>query len=606
MKFVSPHWLWLIALLPLVYLTLLWSEKKKRLLLSQFVSQSLWMNLIPALDSNARIRKARVGLLAFAFILIALARPQYGTHDEVVKVAGLDLMLVFDVSNSMNVEDVVPSRHKKAQHFIQTLMDRLEGDRVGLVAFAGSSALVSPLTTDLDYLKERVLSTGPDSIQGQGTDIGAGLETAVRALERGGEGIQSPEGNDSASHGIIVISDGEDHEGHADEVAKLIRKKGIRLYVLGVGTAQGGPIPVKDENGRTQGYKRDRSGQPIISNFHSEVLSDLASEAGGKYWTISNSESEINDLYQDLKSLNRSEISERRFTIYEERYQVPLLIAIVLIFIELTLPARKLAAVILLFCFAVESSYASEISRKSRTLEEYLQNQAGISALKEGKIEEAIKKFGAAQAIEPDRPEFDFNQGVVQKEAGNLDQAIDTFKRSGDLARVRGDSSMSAKSNYNLGGALAKKGDFKGGTEAYLSAIRDAKKAQDPRLEASARKNLELLFKEMKEQKQQQQQQAQANQKEEKSQQEKKNSENKGQNENQGKQPRETQNGEKEGTQQVPIYKQSQQRKDNFRSEKMKQEDAERVFSELSAKERELQEKLQKQNAKTIQRTKDW
>jgi Ca-activated chloride channel family protein len=308
-KFLFPGWLYALLVLPIFYGLLLWDEKKQRDRFSAFIPPMLWERIVPDIQPRYREKRGRAFFLGLAFLFLALARPQFGSHEESVQATGLDLMVVLDVSSSMETEDVVPSRLKKAKHMIKTMLDRLGGDRVGVVAFAESSSLSCPLTTDLDYAWETVEMLDPRMVQSQGTDVGIGLETALRSLERGAEGSQNlphpGESNTPTTQVVLLISDGEDHEGQAISVAKKFKAQGIRLYVLGVGTEKGGPIPQKDENGNSQGFKRDRSGQVVLSTFHSEFLSQVAEAAGGKYWTTTENESEISELLQDLGMLDR-------------------------------------------------------------------------------------------------------------------------------------------------------------------------------------------------------------------------------------------------------------------------------------------------------------
>jgi Ca-activated chloride channel family protein len=302
----------------------------------------------------------------------------------------------------METEDVVPSRLKKAKHLIKRVLDGLGGDRVGVVAFAESSSLSCPLTTDLDYAWETIEMLDPKMIQSQGTDVGVGLETALRSLERGAEGSQKLSGSEElhtpTTQVVLLVSDGEDHEGQAIQIAKKFKEQRVRLYIVGVGTEKGGPIPQKDDNGNSSGFKRDRSGQVILSTFHPAFLSEVAEAAGGKYWTASENESEAGELLQDLGALDRQSFQERRYTVYEERFQIPLFLAIILFLLELSIPARKIirkgAAVPLILGLAggalilfPNQGYAD--LKGPSALDVYLENKKGIEAYKAGQIEEA-------------------------------------------------------------------------------------------------------------------------------------------------------------------------------------------------------------------------
>ena len=655
MKFISPIWLWGLLFLPLLYLYVIWDEKQRKGRLDRFVNQSLWSRLIPDIDLLAPIRKLKLWIISLGLIFLALSRPQFGSHEEVVQIENLDIMVVLDISRSMDVEDIIPSRIKKAKHWIRSLVQKLEGDRVGVISFAGNADLVCPLTTDLEYALSRMDSLSPLSAKSQGSDLGAGLDAAIQALERGGQTAELPgsETPQVSSSAIILISDGEDHEAGAEQVLKRSEKafkQGMKLFVLGVGTEKGGPIPIKDESGASLGFKRDAQGQAILSSFHPEMLSSLAKEVGGKYWTMTSAEGEIQQILNDLGMQNRTERSQKRFTVYEDRYQIPLFLALLLLFLELSIPSRKLPKKIphrlgrrlrrkevvgILIGLALLSegqAYAQPKAGGSTPLDVYLHNQKGMKALEEGKVDEAQKDFGEAQARDPGRPELEFNQGVVQMQKGDVERAIQAFDSAARLSQDRNNLPLLGKSLYNLGVAQSKKGDMQGAVDSYLGAIQNAQALHDQKLEAAARKNLQLLIdqakqqqqkdkeKQDKDQKQDQQQQDQNQQ--QKSQESDQSQENKSpgkkdqkEDQNQSKQGSGDQDKDKDQKQKQGQNPEDQEKSDgnkdkkkkpSFDSKGMTSEDAERVFSELKAKERDLQERLQKQNAKQQTHAKDW
>lgn len=651
MKFLYSGWLYALLILPLLYGVMVWDEKRRKARFSAFISPLLWSRVVPDLEPRHREKRAKVFLLALCFLLTALARPQLGTHEESVKSTGLDLMVVLDVSSSMETEDVVPSRLKKAKHLIKTVLDRLGGDRVGVVSFAESSSVSCPLTTDLDYAWETVQMLDPRFVQSQGTDVGIGLDTALRSIERGSEGSQKiPDASEAGApttQVILLISDGEDHEGQAIEVAKKLKAQGIRLYVLGVGTEKGGPIPLKDDTGNSQGFKRDRSGQAILSTFHPAFLSQVADAAGGRYWTITDNEVEANELLQELGTLDRQSFQERRYTVYEERFQIPLLIAVLLLLLELSIPARRiirtggLAGVFLMAQFLCSGAAYSD--PKPPAVDVYLENQKGLEAYKAGQIEEARSHFGAAQARDPSRPELEYNQGVIEMENGDPDRAIQAFLKSAQTAK---DPALESKAYYNLGQAFTKKEDIKSAIQGYVGAIDAATRAGNQSLEMKARKNLELLIQEQQKKQEQKQQEKQKDEKkpgdksEDKSQdkpdnkkekqgekkaddkdgKDKKESKDEGKPGDKSKDPKDKPKDNEEKKDGKPEDKSNDkpndkgdqpkgsigQRKQPFNSKKMTAEDADRVMSELANQEKRLQEKLQKNRVKSQNNAKDW
>lgn len=623
MKFANPGWLWVLAALPIAYFLLSWDERRRKRQFALFAAQSIWGSIAPEADWSARMRKARYWTLALAFALVAMARPQWGSHEEVVHVSGLDIMVVLDVSNSMEVEDVVPNRLKKAKHLVKGIADRLKGDRMGAVAFAGSAFMASPLTTDLDYLSETVSILSPKMVTNQGTDVGIGLDTARKALERGAEEVHTGGAGDAAAPGsqaILLISDGEDQESGAIEAAALLKRAGIKLFVIGVGTEKGGPIPVRDDSGNLQGYKRDRGGQSVVSSFKPDALMQVAAAAGGRYWNATPSEAEIDAILQEVGGLNRSDYAERRYLVYEDQFQIPLFFAVLFMLIQISTPARKLSVrervnkgimgstitpISLLFCMllaglAGRPAHAA-LGGKQPPLDVYLENEKGLKAFKEGKIEEAKKQFGTAQAKDPSLPELQFNRGVVQFQEGDLDGSIEAFSQAVQAANAApggSDEALSARSFFNLGSAFSKKGDVDKAVASYLGAIASARKSGDASLENDARKNIELLV-------QQQQQQKQKKKSDQEKEQKDKQQKDQNEQSQQGKGDKDQKDKEKDQQQQAKQYKDEPRKK--FKSEKLSPEDADRVMAELAGKERDLQMKLKKQHGNPSSGTqKDW
>jgi Ca-activated chloride channel family protein len=616
MRFVAPGWLWVLLILPVIYFLIARDEHKRQSQFARFANRDLWRALVPELEPGARLRKAIAWLAAAGMIIVTLARPQWGSHEETAKTTGLDIMIALDVSTSMEVEDVVPSRLKKARHLVKSIVDQLRGDRVGVIAFAASSYVACPLTTDTDYVLETLQIIGPKSISSQGTDVGIGLDTARKALDRGAEEVSgtvsagsaadAAAASPQASRVIILISDGEDHEEGALISAQALREAGIKLYVFGLGTEKGGLVPIRDDAGNLVGHKRSRKGEAVVSQFHPDALMKVAQQAGGRYWNATPGEEEITDLLKDVGALDRTEQAERKYLVFEERFQFPLALAVLLILIEVSMPVRRIrkAVSILAMGMALFGSEARADSFLGRQppVGAYIDNEKGLKAYKDGKLEEAEKKFGNAQAAVPNLPEMQYNQGLIQMQKGEAENAARDFTDSAQGAARLGDAKLESESLYNLGGALAQKKDLKGAVHSYLGAIASAQRAQDPALEADARRNLQLLIAERQKQKQQEQQ-------EKKDQQNKEGKEGKQDPSGEQKDGDQKKNDKGQDKNQPKNYEEpSQSRKRQFKSVKLSKDDAERVMAELSNREKELQGKLKKQNSQgqPQQNEKDW
>jgi Ca-activated chloride channel family protein len=614
MRFVAPGWLWALLLLPLVYVALRFEHLSRIKTFMRFAGRRMWPAIVPDMAPSARFTKSKLWLLSFAFLLLALARPQWGKHEEVMQVSGLDIMIVLDVSNSMEVEDVVPSRLKKAKHLIRTIAENLRGDRMGLVAFAASSYVACPLTTDLPYVVDTVDVLSPKSVINQGTDIGIALDTAMKSLERGAE--EGSKKSEIGSKAIILISDGEDHENAGAEAAAKLKNEGIKLYVFGIGTEKGGPIPVRDDTGQLHGYKKDRTGNSIVSTFRADEMTKVAAAAGGKYWNVTEGEAEVEDLLKEMGTLERTAQQERRYVVYEDRFQFPLAIAVLILFFELSVPLRRMNAakgLLIIMALAgivpVSSAQAeSDVLGTKTPLNSYIENQKGLKAFNEDKLDEAKKSFGTAQALAPEIPELLFNQGDVQLKAGDTDAAIQSFLSASKAAGEKGEADLQGQSLYNLAQVLTKKGDISGAARAYAKSVESAIKEKDSNLESSARKNLQLLFKEQqkqKEQKQQQQKQQQQQQKQDQKDQQQKDQ----QKDQQQKEQKDQKDQDKKPEQNQgdkPYADPKQQKQNEFRSLKLSKEDADRVMAELASRERELQGKNKKQGGGRQVQDKDW
>ncbi len=625
MKFFEPQWLWGLLSLPIFLILIILDEQRRKKQFGRFADPALWKVLAPELNFQLRLRKSILGLAALMFALVALARPQWGSHEETVKVSGLDVVLVLDVSNSMWTEDVVPSRLQKMKHWVRNLLSTLDGDRVGVVAFAASTAVVCPLTSDLSYVWDTVQLLDPKNMRNQGTDVGLALQTAVASIERGAEEVTTHSQSPVASRAIVLISDGEDHEKQALTEADRLKERGIKFFVLGVGTEKGGPIPIRDESGHVQGYKRDRKGEAVVSTFHPEFLSEVATRGGGKYGMATAQEAEIQQLLHEFGGLNRGDYTERRFLVFEERFQIPLFIAVLLLIFEISVPVKNMVTFLMLgsLLMQTQGAQAADLLQGPSALESYLENQKGLKAYQQGNLEEAQRNFGTAQALDPSRPELEFNQGVLQLRQGELDRAIESFQHAAQQGEKTHQPSLQGKSLYNLGNAFSKKGDAKEAIRSYAGAIESAQQTQDSHLEQEARKNLQLVLDQLKRQeqqkKEQEKQQKPDQQKGDSKNQEKKNSgqdDKKGHNQN----PKEGESQQSPGQQQKDQsqsgqkpeqdqrYQETQpwKKQDDFNSQKMTSEDADRVLSELKTRERELQEKLQNKNGNQQNQDKDW
>jgi Ca-activated chloride channel family protein len=286
-------------------LFLVWRRKA----LNRFGEFQLIHRLMPEFSTGRLIFKFVLLMIAFAFLVLALADPQTGSKMEKVERRGIDVMIALDVSNSMLAEDIRPSRLERAKQAISKLIDCLDGDRIGIIVFAGKAYNQLPITTDYGAAKMFLSAINTNIVPVQGTAIADAIEMATGSF-----------GQSTHNKAIIVISDGEDHQGDVLEKTEAAAKKGIVVYSLGIGTPEGGPIPVYNGDIRT-GYKKNRDGTTIITRLDDSLLQRIASVGKGMYVRITNSEEGWQKVFDDLNKIQKSELESRQFSDYEDRFQ---------------------------------------------------------------------------------------------------------------------------------------------------------------------------------------------------------------------------------------------------------------------------------------------
>lgn len=281
-------------------------EEKLRLL----ADQEVLGRLLPKRNAGRRRFKLFLILAAIALVIVALARPQWGFHWREVQRRGLDIMVVLDTSNSMLAEDVKPSRLQQAKWGIRDLVRKLDKDRIGLIAFAGSSFLQCPLTIDYAAFLMTLEDVYAGIIPRGGTRIGQALEQAMENFDKGTE----------ADKAIVLITDGEDHKGDLEAVAEKLKREGIRVYAIGVGSLSGEPIPKRNEEGRLE-FQKNEEGNVVTSKLHESGLKELAMDTGGMYVRSAPGDFGFDRIIsQGIEKLQRSELESRMAKEYEDRF----------------------------------------------------------------------------------------------------------------------------------------------------------------------------------------------------------------------------------------------------------------------------------------------
>ena len=249
-------------------------------------------------------------LLALSFLILALARPQWGAKMQTIKRKGLDILIALDTSKSMLAEDIKPNRLERAKHEICGLIDKLEGDRVGLICFAGTSFVQCPLT--LDYAAAKIFLKVIDTqiIPKGGTAIGEAIQQARKAFVQGERKYKV----------LILLTDGEDNSSQPLDAAKEAAQEGIRIYTIGLGSEVGEPIPLKDQSGAHLGYQKDQEGNVIMTKLDQATLEKIALLTEGKYYHALNTEMELGKVYQDIATMEKKDLQSKKYIQYEDRF----------------------------------------------------------------------------------------------------------------------------------------------------------------------------------------------------------------------------------------------------------------------------------------------
>lgn len=329
------NYLWLI---PIILIVGYFFDRLSKQKLQKAIGSRLYPFLSSSVSQKKRTIKTVLQVFVVFFFVLALARPQMGQSMQEVKSEGVEIIFAVDVSESMLAEDVKPSRLDQAKTELSRLVDLMPGNKVGIVAFAGSAALISPLTNDPASIKMFLESLTTDSVSSQGTNFQEALRVSKDAFERGGV---TTDDQVKVTRVILVASDGEDHEPGALEEAKKFVGQGIRIFTLAYGTEKGGAIPTRDGMGFLKGYKKDRQGQTILTTVKGDELRALAQAGQGSFYFASFGGTHVRQLMEDINKLEKAQFETSMATQYDERFQLFLLVGIILAMLELLLGERR-------------------------------------------------------------------------------------------------------------------------------------------------------------------------------------------------------------------------------------------------------------------------
>lgn len=326
-RFANPQYLWLLALIPLFVVLFAGVAAQRHRRLARFGNPDTLAELMPEVSNGRVVLKFSLFCGAVALVVLAAARPQFGSKLREEKARGVEMMLVVDVSNSMLAEDFEPNRLERTKYAINRLFDGLKQDRVGLIVFAGEPRVQLPITSDYRMAKAFARRIDPSQVSVQGTAIGKALEQALLSF--------SGETDEKRSRAIILITDGENHDDDAVAVAKRAAEQGIRIYTIGIGTPEGAPIEIDGE------FIRDEQGEMVVSKLNEEMLAQIADLTGGAYVRATKQDIGLDEIVRSINEMEQSELSTVRFEEFNEQYQYLLIAALVLLVAEFFLLARR-------------------------------------------------------------------------------------------------------------------------------------------------------------------------------------------------------------------------------------------------------------------------
>ncbi len=328
-RFGNIEFLWGLILIPLLTIFFVWSRISRKKALRKFGKDEILRQLMPFSSKGRPVFKFIVIMLALAFVITGMARPQFGAKLKKVKREGVELIICLDVSNSMMAEDIQPNRLERAKRAISRLVDKLTDDKIGLIVFAGDAYTQLPITSDYNSAKLFLNSVSTQIVPKQGTAIGAAINLAARSFTPNGE----------SNKAIIVITDGENHEDDAVSAAKTAAENGIVVHTIGMGLPQGSPIPTII-NGQKD-YLKDRDGKVVVTKLDEQMLEQISTAGKGIYVRANNAQIGLESLFDEINKMQKEEMESRIYSEYNDQFQYFFAVGLFLILLEFVILERK-------------------------------------------------------------------------------------------------------------------------------------------------------------------------------------------------------------------------------------------------------------------------
>lgn len=499
-RFEDPIYLWLLLLVPVLVLVALLGHRKRKKQLKSFGDPELLKDLMPDVSAYRPWVKLGLAVFAFALLVVMLARPQMGTKITHEKRNGIEAVIAIDVSNSMMAQDVVPSRLEKSKLLIENLVDHFTHDRIGLVVFAGDAFVQLPITTDYVSAKMFLQNIDPSLVATQGTDIAKALNLSMRSFSQ----------QKDIGKAVIVITDGEDHEGGALEAAKAANDKGVRVFILGIGNTKGAPIPLQEG-----GYLTDRNGQTVLTALNETMCKEIAQAGKGTYIHVDNTNDAQEKLNDELAKLQRADTQAVIYSEYGEQFQAVCIIVIILLIAEILildiknpklrnihLFGSKKPMAMLLLLIVPTLAFAQSDRHFIRTGNKLYRNQNYPKA--EVEYRKAMSQNGSnAHAV------YNLGNALMMQQKDSA--AIVQLENAG---KMEANKTRKAMAYHNIGTICQRHQLYGDAIKAYEEALRNNPNDNETRYNLALCKRLNKNNKEQ--QKQQQQQQQKEQQKEQK------------------------------------------------------------------------------------------
>lgn len=459
-RFADPTYLYLLVVIPVLAIIrfLTYRNQKKRL--RKFGDPKLLRSLMPDVSRFRPAVKFWILQGALALLVVMLARPQFGTKISNEQRTGIETIIAMDISNSMLAEDITPSRLDRSKMMVENLVDHFTNDKIGLLVFAGDAFVQLPITSDYVSAKMFLSSIDPSMMATQGTDIARAIDMATHSFTQE-EGI---------GKAIIVITDGEDHEGGALEAAEAAKKAGMRVYVLGVGSTQGAPIPIPG----TGDYMKDNTGNTVMSALNEDMCRQVAQAGGGAYIHVENNSAAQDQLDNELSKLAKKETTSTVYSEFDEQFQAVAILALLLLILEICIFDRRNPLLKRLSLFGSKKKAAATVAlllvavtASAQTDRQYIRE--GNKQFRVGQYDKAEVSYRKAVEKNPKNPQAAYNLGNALMAQKKDSSAVQQFEQA---TRIETNPLRKAAAYHNMGVICQTHKMYGEAIEAYKNALR--------------------------------------------------------------------------------------------------------------------------------------